>query len=237
MNQYFCMMGKSASGKDTIYEALKKQMQIQTYIPYTTRPMRTGEAEGNPYHFVSIQQMEQWEKEGKVIEIRKYNTVEGVWMYATIADKQWEANRDMLTVGTLESYEKMLSYFEKSGTWRLVPIYIEIPEEERRKRALAREMAQEHPKIEEMKRRLEADNQDFTEEKIKSLGITKEARFQNLDLDTCVKQIRQYIEERQKTPHEKFKQEYVYSVKNIPPQVQGKQKALQERGKVELEKE
>ena len=237
MNQYFCMMGKSASGKDTIYEALKKQMQIQTYIPYTTRPMRTGEAEGNPYHFVSIQQMEQWEKEGKVIEIRKYNTVEGVWMYATIADKQWEANRDMLTVGTLESYEKMLSYFEKSGTWRLVPIYIEIPEEERRKRALAREMAQEHPKIEEMKRRLEADNQDFTEEKIKSLGITKEARFQNLDLDTCVKQIRQYIEERQKTPHEKFKQKYVYSVNNIPPQVQGKQKALQERGKVELEKE
>lgn len=46
----------------------------------------------------------------------------------------------------------------------------------RRKRALSREMAQEHPKIEEMKRRLEADNQDFTEEKIRNLGITKEAR-------------------------------------------------------------
>lgn len=119
-------------------------------------------------------------------------------MYATIADRQWETSQDMLTVGTLESYEKMLSYFEKSGTWSLVPIYIEIPEEERRKRALSREMAQEHPKIEEMKRRLEADNQDFTEEKIRSLGITKEARFQNLDLDTCVNQIRQYIEEKQK---------------------------------------
>lgn len=230
-------MGKSASGKDTIYEALKKQMQIQSYIPYTTRPMRTGEAEGNPYHFVSIEQMEQWEREGKVIEIRKYNTVEGVWMYATIADRQWETSQDMLTVGTLESYEKMLSYFEKSGTWSLVPIYIEIPEKVRRERALSREMAQEHPKIEEMKRRLEADNQDFTEEKIRDLGITKEARFQNLDLDTCVNQIRQYIEERQKTPHEKFRQKYVFPVRNILPQVQEKKKELQEKKKTELEKE
>ena len=107
----------------------------------------------------------------------------------------------------------------------------------RRKRALSREMAQEHPKIEEMKRRLEADNQDFTEEKIRNLGITKEARFQNLDLDTCVNQIRKYIEERKKTPHEKFRQKYVFPVRNILPQVQEKKKELQEKKKTELEKE
>ena len=112
-------------------------------------------------------------------------------MYATIADRQWETSQDMLTVGTLESYEKMLSYFEKSGTWSLVPIYIEIPEKVRRERALSREMAQEHPKI----------------------------------------------EERQKTPHEKFRQKYVFPVRNILPQVQEKKKELQEKKKTELEKE
>ncbi len=189
-------MGKSASGKDTIYEALKKDINLQPYIPYTTRPIRTGEKQGETYHFVTKEQMEEWEKEGKVIEIRKYNTVEGIWMYATIEDEQWKLGKDMLTIGTLESYEKMLSYFEKSGMWNIVPIYIEVPEEERVRRALVREKAQKNPKIEEMKRRLEADNQDFTEEKIAQLGITKEVRFQNLDLNICINRIKQYIQEK-----------------------------------------
>lgn len=237
MNQYFCIMGKSASGKDTIYEELKKQIQIQSYIPYTTRPMRTGEMEGNPYHFVSTEQMQKWEGEGKVIEIRKYNTIEGIWAYATIQDAQWDTQEDMLTVGTLESYESMLFYFEENKDWRLVPIYIEIPEEERKRRALAREMKQEHPKIEEMKRRLEADNQDFTEERIASLGIPKEARFQNLDLDACVGEIKQYIRERQKTPHEKFIQSYVCPVKNVLPQFQEQQRNLPTRRNTSIEKE
>ncbi len=196
MNQFFCIMGKSASGKDTIYEALKKDINLQPYIPYTTRPIRTGEKQGETYHFVTKEQMEEWEKEGKVIEIRKYNTVEGIWMYATIEDEQWKLGKDMLTIGTLESYEKMLSYFEKSGMWNIVPIYIEVPEEERVRRALVREKAQKNPKIEEMKRRLEADNQDFTEEKIAQLGITKEVRFQNLDLNICINRIKQYIQEK-----------------------------------------
>ena len=189
-------MGKSASGKDTIYEALKKDINLQPYIPYTTRPIRTGEKQGETYHFVTKEQMEEWEKEGKVIEIRKYNTVEGIWMYATIEDEQWKLGKDMLTIGTLESYEKMLSYFEKSGMWNIVPIYIEVPEEERVRRALVREKAQKNPKFEEMKRRLEADNQDFTEEKIAQLGITKEVRFQNLDLNICINRIKQYIQEK-----------------------------------------
>lgn len=196
MNQFFCIMGKSASGKDTIYEALKKDINLQPYIPYTTRPIRTGEKQGETYHFVTKEQMEEWEKEGKVIEIRKYNTVEGIWMYATIEDEQWKLGKDMLTIGTLESYEKMLSYFEKSGMWNIVPIYIEVPEEERVRRALVREKAQKNPKFEEMKRRLEADNQDFTEEKIAQLGITKEVRFQNLDLNICINRIKQYIQEK-----------------------------------------
>ena len=47
MGKFFCMMGKTASGKDTIYKALTEDdtLGLHTVIPYTTRPIREGEAE------------------------------------------------------------------------------------------------------------------------------------------------------------------------------------------------
>ena len=45
-------MGKSASGKDTIYKKLLEYFpELKTVTLYTTRPMREGETEGVEYHF------------------------------------------------------------------------------------------------------------------------------------------------------------------------------------------
>ena len=46
MGKIFCLMGKSSTGKDTIYKMLRdeKALQLQTIVPYTTRPIRAGEA-------------------------------------------------------------------------------------------------------------------------------------------------------------------------------------------------
>lgn len=50
-----------------------------------------------------------------------------------------------------------------------------------------------------MKRRLQADYIDFSEEKLEEAGITKKQTFENYNLDTCVEQIIKYIqEEREK---------------------------------------
>lgn len=53
-NEYgkiYFVMGKSASGKDTIYKKLLERIpELKTIIPYTTRPMREGEKEGAEYH-------------------------------------------------------------------------------------------------------------------------------------------------------------------------------------------
>ena len=47
MKKVFCVMGKSATGKDTIYrEILRRMPDLGTVIPYTTRPMRDGETDG-----------------------------------------------------------------------------------------------------------------------------------------------------------------------------------------------
>ena len=52
----------------------------------------------------------------------------------------------------------------------------------------------ENPKYEELCRRFLADSQDFSEEKIEESGIEK--RFQNINLDDCVKEIIEYIKSR-----------------------------------------
>ena len=53
MGKIFCVMGKSATGKDTIYQRLlhKKELNLQKIVPYTTRPIREGEEHGREYYF------------------------------------------------------------------------------------------------------------------------------------------------------------------------------------------
>ena len=45
------IIGKSSVGKDTIYQILKKKMNLKTYVMYTTRPIRTGEKNGIDYYY------------------------------------------------------------------------------------------------------------------------------------------------------------------------------------------
>lgn len=187
-------MGKSASGKDTIYKKIKENMDVKSYILYTTRPIRTGEKEGIDYHYISEEQMRKLEQEGKVIESRTYQTVQGPWTYATIADEQLEQNGDLLTVGTLESYQKIKEYYKEKEDTKLLPVYITVDEEERKKRAMEREEKQEHPNYHEVERRMKADNIDFSEENLKQAGIEKEQTFENYDLNTCIEKIINYIQ-------------------------------------------
>ena len=45
-------MGKSSSGKDTIYKKLKEKLpQFKSITPYTTRRIREGETDGVEYFF------------------------------------------------------------------------------------------------------------------------------------------------------------------------------------------
>ena len=73
-------MGKSCSGKDTIYRRLtERHPELHTIIPYTTRPIREGERDGVEYFFVDQERMEEMQTSGRIIELRSYNTVRGVW--------------------------------------------------------------------------------------------------------------------------------------------------------------
>ena len=90
MAKLFVIMGKSASGKDTLYKDIVARFRgtLNTVVTYTTRPMREGEEEGREYHFISEERMRVMEAAGKVIESRCYQTVHGPWYYLTADDGQ-----------------------------------------------------------------------------------------------------------------------------------------------------
>lgn len=191
MGKIFYVMGKSAAGKDTIYNRLLQdtEFSFQTIIGYTTRPMREGEQEGKEYHFVTPEMLRELERAGKLIEQRVYQTVHGPWTYATVDDGSIDfEGQNYLLIGTLESYEKLVKYF---GSDKLVPIYIEVDDYVRLSRALEREHAQSEPKYAELCRRFLADAEDFSEEKLKKAEILR--RFQNLDMEECIREIQEMI--------------------------------------------
>ena len=194
MGRIFYIMGKSSSGKDTIYSRLlrDKEFGLKNVLLYTTRPVRQGEADGREYHFVDEERFRQFMDEGKVIEYRTYETVHGPWTYFTADDGQVDLKaRSYLAIGTLESYENMKRYI---GEENVCPIYVEVEDGERLKRALAREELQEKPRYAEMCRRFLADTEDFSEENLERAGIKR--RFQNVELESCMEEIREYIRSR-----------------------------------------
>ena len=125
MGKIYYMMGKSSSGKDTIYKDIRKDLpELKTLTLYTTRPMREGEKDGVEYYFVTDEILEKYREEGKIIELRTYQTVYGDWKYATIDDGQIHlTGSDYLMIGTLEAYEKIRDYF---GAGRVIPLYIQV---------------------------------------------------------------------------------------------------------------
>lgn len=190
MGKIFYVMGKSSSGKDTIFKKLQEYLpELKTIVLYTTRPIREGEKDGIEYYFVGEKELEAFQREGKIIELRSYDTVHGKWNYFTAADDQIKLEIDSyIVIGTLVSYEKMREYF---GEENLVPIYIEVEDGERLFRALERERRQENPKYAELCRRFLADTEDFSEKNLEKQGIDR--RFYNENVENCVDEIVLYI--------------------------------------------
>lgn len=191
MSKIFVIMGKSASGKDTIFKKLldNKEMNLKVIIPYTTRPIREGEKDGVEYFFVDDDKLNELKKQNKIIEHRSYQTVHGVWHYFTANDDQIKLNiENYLMISTLEAYLQIREYYGKEY---VLPIYIEIDDGIRLERALNREKLQKEPKYAEMCRRFLADEEDFGNNKLQVAGITK--KFSNINMNECLNQIIEYM--------------------------------------------
>lgn len=188
MAKIFIIMGKSSSGKDTVFKRLaeNESLGLKLITMYTTRPMRENEVNGQEYFFSTEEMVKEYEAQNSIIELRAYDTIHGVWKYFTLNDGQFQMDSKdaYLVIGTLEAYEAYVAYF---GAENVVPIYIEVDSGVRLHRALEREDREAAPKYAELCRRYLADEEDFSEEKLERAGIGK--RYINQDLEQCISDI------------------------------------------------
>lgn len=192
MGKIFYLIGPSASGKDSLARALlhKYAGKLRPVIMSTTRPVRSGEIEGEEYFFISRDRFDQLQAAGRVIEARTYQTVHGPWTYATLDDGQIDLTKSSyLMTGTLESYQKTAEFF---GSEQVIPFYIELDKGLRLARALKRERSQKEPKYAEMCRRFLADEQDFSPEKIAACHFPR--LYENNDFDACLAALSESVE-------------------------------------------
>lgn len=189
-----CLMGKSSSGKDTVYKRLLEQNKValKKIVPYTTRPIRAKEQDGVEYYFTDEAGYQELLRQGVVIESRTYDTCLGQWRYFTVADEKVDLQKDSyLLIGTLESYMRIKEFY---GADNVLPVMIELDDGVRLQRALDREKVQGDPKYEEMCRRFLADAVDFSEENKRRAGIDR--TFHNDRLEKCLDEIITYLTEK-----------------------------------------
>lgn len=191
MGKIYTVMGKSATGKDTVYKRLMERFsdRFKEVVMYTTRPIRAGEQNGVEYFFVTIPEKDEMLEAGEILEIRLYNTMYGPWWYFTADDGQIDLSAgDYMMITTLGGYENLCRCF---GAENVVPIYTDIDNYTRLHRAVERENKQKVPNFSEVCRRYLADEEDFRESELVRLGVTK--RFINDDLDRCLEEISAWI--------------------------------------------
>lgn len=188
MGKIYTVLGKSATGKDTIYKKLleNQALHLKEVVTYTTRPARSGEKNGVEYFFTTKEQLDEFNSQNKVIEQKCFHTVCGDWYYYTVNDGQIDLNTSnyLMIITTLERYENTRNFYGKDA---VVPIYIEVETGLRLERALMREKQQEEPKFLEICRRFLADEEDFPDADIERLEIAK--RYQNVDINQCLSEI------------------------------------------------
>ena len=190
VKKIFILIGKSSTGKDTIYQKLLESQKFQTIVPYTTRPIRKGEQNGREYFFISEEEYLSLKKQNKIIESRCYQTVYGPWYYMTVDDGQFQKKeKKYLMIGTIESFLGLKHYFSED---KVIPIYIKVKDKERLLRSIERESRQQKPGYLEVCRRFLEDEKDFTKEKLREAGI--EQSFENNILQETVDKILKYME-------------------------------------------
>ncbi len=70
----FIISGPSGAGEDSIISGLTKDLEIERVITTTTRPMRVGDSQGDPYYFISLEEFKDKIVKGEFVEYaQEYN--------------------------------------------------------------------------------------------------------------------------------------------------------------------
>ncbi len=134
MSKTLIITGHSGAGKDAVSDKLKGHYASIT--PYTTRAIRDGEVEGNPYYFVDKTRFYQMIADEELIEYQSYvtqfNGVEDTAFYGTgFASIPKEPS--MITIGVNAAVELKAKLGDDA-----VLVYLHVDDDTRQERAKSR---------------------------------------------------------------------------------------------------
>lgn len=151
------ILGKTASGKDTVVNRLVEKYHYEKVVTYTTRPMRKGEIQDKTYHFISEEEFLEKVKSGFFMEYKEYNTVHGKWFYGS-AKEDYEDSDNKIIILTPSGYDDVL--FSLRHENRIFETHISLYLYTNNKTILQR-LKKRGDKKEEAERRIKQDNEDF----------------------------------------------------------------------------
>lgn len=160
-----CILGFSASGKDTLTEKLINKYSFSKVIQYTSRPKRESEIDGVNYHFINKASFEEGIANNDFASFREFNTTEGRWYYGIKKETLESTKRKILII----DIEGLIQIKENIKCKDLLSIFIDVDLELR---------------LERVKKRVDADMQEF-ERRAKDDESKK-----NLILEHCDKSVK-----------------------------------------------
>ena len=122
-----CVMAESAAGKDTLVNKLCEKTNYRQLISYTTRPRRVNE--GDTHIFVAE---EDYQEMLKANQVAAYTEINGYKYWSTI-DQLYLMDIYVIDPFGIETLKKL-----NLPNLKIVTIYINVPEEVRKERAIAR---------------------------------------------------------------------------------------------------
>lgn len=182
-NNIIVLAGLSAAGKDTLAKIISLSCGYNFVISHSTRPMRPGESQGNPYYFIDDNEMLSMLVNKELIEIREYITTKGKWYYA-LHKNQIKDDKKYIIVSDLLAAEEIKKHYED----RVKTIFIQSSDEDR----LARAQTRKDFCMDEWNRRLKDDKEKFNESYIKKVC---DVAIINNDLKKATINIIKYIED------------------------------------------
>lgn len=148
MYKVIAIIGQSGSGKDTVLSRVLENYgnKFNKLIPFTTRPKRPNEIDGENYYFVSNK------KEKEAIMVSEYNN----WFYG-YNKKDFLEDKINIGVFNLKQVEWMLS--SENKIIDLIAIYRIVASDYT---ILARGLERDRANAAEMARRFIADKEEFS---------------------------------------------------------------------------
>lgn len=156
MKNLIVFIGESGSGKNFLIEHLNYHFPRDFHVvpQVTTRPMREGESEGNPYHFVKRYQFLDMLYKHELLEWKTFKD----WYYGTAKNDLVDNKINILSANPAAARELL-----HNPDLNTHIVYIHCNDKQRLIRSLEREA---NPDIPEIFRRYEADLKDFAPDKL-----------------------------------------------------------------------